>query len=228
MKKVIYVILFALSIGLANAQNANELNRLVKINLKSIESVYDEQSREIDSETQAIRMNRNERFRLEAGEASEMALSYLQARQDVYKLNMDNVKLDRVHPSSGGSTSVYFRQHINNIPVYMTSFIVRINRENVVTYALNEFRNTAKYADIRSVPSVNDNDALKIARDCLSIVDDDIEIPIFELVYFESKDKGLELAWHLSIRSKHRGPWRIFVSASDGCIIHAEIAVIIN
>jgi len=60
MKKVIYLILFALSIGLANAQNTNEWDRLVKLNLKS---VYDEQVRRINTETGALRRIRGGGFK---------------------------------------------------------------------------------------------------------------------------------------------------------------------
>ena len=118
---------------------------------------------------------------------------------------------------------VYYRQYINDIPVFATNFIIYVNNENVVTYVLNEFRNTAKYKDFRTTPIVNGNDALRITNEYLKIKGDIIGIPKTELVYFESIDKGLELAWKINIISMSpMGDWQIFISASDGHIIHAE------
>jgi len=192
-----------------------------KINLKS---VY-ENGRTIDNETGALRISRYEHFKSEETEPEAIAWDYLQARQDVYKIKMDNVKLSRVHPSLG-STIIYFSQHINNIPVYSTVFIVYINNENVVTYASNVFRNIYTYDNICSNPSVGFSDALSIIVECLNIENIIIGEPRGELVYFESKDKGLELAWQIPITWGYPPGWsfsfKFFVSASDGCIIHSE------
>ena len=87
MRKTLPLILFALSITLINAQNPTEALMLKKFNLKPIESVIDEQLGKIDKETGALRVKRNEYFTSEAKEASEIAFSYLQAKQDLYKLS---------------------------------------------------------------------------------------------------------------------------------------------
>jgi len=231
MKKILSLILFALSIALVNAQNPRETLVFEKLNLKSIESVIDEQLGKVDKETGALRVKRNEYFKSEANEAGEIALSYLQAKRGLYKLsdNPGDIKIAKTTKSPSG-TYVYFEQYVNNIPVFATNFIVYINKENMVTYALNEFRNTATGKEIISIPSVNEYDALEFAKKYLDIKGDLIRVPKTELVYFESMDKGLELAWKINIISmKYKGGWQIFVSASDARIIHAEsIAMFAN
>ena len=58
-----------------------------KLNLKPIESVFDEQLGKIDKETGALRVKRNEYFKSEVEDAAEIAFSYLQAKRDLYKLS---------------------------------------------------------------------------------------------------------------------------------------------
>ena len=225
MKKIIFFISCVLLISLANAQKSRESSMLEKLNLKPIESVMNEQIGQIDKETKALRANHNEYFESDAKEASEIALSYLQAKRDVYKLssNPNDIRVVKIQESPSGKY-VYFRQYLNDIPVFATNFTVYVNNENVVTYASNEFRNVSKYKEIANKSLVVSNsDALKIADKYLNVKGDIIGEPGKELVYFESMDKGLELAWRIYIISMEpRGAWRIFVSANDGHIIHVE------
>ena len=223
MKKTAISILCVMAITLVNAQKLKESAALEKFNLKPIESVIDEQGRKIDKETKALRINRNEYFKSDAKEASEIALFYLQAKRDVYGLNrnLDDIKVVNVQESLSGNY-VYCRQYINDIPVFASNFTVYVNKEGIVRYTLNTFRNVTKYNEIPSNPLVNDSDALKCANKYLNIKGDIIGEPGIELVYFESIDKGLELAWKIYIISMDPyGAWQIFVSASDGRIVQA-------
>jgi len=216
MKKIGIFTVCVLSITILNAQNLREASMLRKFNLKSIESVIDERGRKVDKETKALRMNQNEYFESDETEASEITLSYLQAKQDVYGLssNLNDIKVAKIQKSPSGEY-VYCQQYLNDIPVYATNFIVYVNKEGIVKYTLNEFRNIDKYGNIGSKSSITNNDALKIAHKYLDIEDVNGE-PKTELVYFESMDEGLELAWKIDLRA-----WRIFVSAETGRIIHA-------
>jgi len=54
MKKIVSLLLFAWSFFLTSAQEAEEWVILKKTNLKPIETITDEQGREIDKETQAL------------------------------------------------------------------------------------------------------------------------------------------------------------------------------
>jgi hypothetical protein len=69
MKKIVNFVVLVLSFALVHAQV------LEKRNLKPIESVIDEQGRTVDKETKVLRLNRNQNFKSEAKDASEIALS---------------------------------------------------------------------------------------------------------------------------------------------------------
>ena len=65
---------------MTNAQNSEHPAVILeKQNLKPIESVTDEQGREIDKETKALRIDRKS----EAIEAEAIAFSFLQAKHEV-------------------------------------------------------------------------------------------------------------------------------------------------
>jgi len=172
MKKIVALILFAFSISFVNAQKPEETIRLEKFNLKPIESVFDEQAGKIDRETRALRVNLNEYLKSEVNEASEIALSYLQRKRDTYGLsnNSEDFKIAKTVESPSGKY-VYFNQYVNDIPVFATNFTVYINKENMVTYALNEFRNVAKYNEVRNNPSILNSNVLEIAYEYLNIVE---------------------------------------------------------
>ena len=127
---------------------------------------------------------------------------YLQEKREVYGLsgNLSDIKVVETVESPAGQY-VYCRQYVNDIPVFATNFIIYVNKENIVTYALNEFRNVSKYENIKSKSSINSNDALKITKEYLKIEGDVIGEPKVELVYFESIDNGLELAWKINLIS---------------------------
>ena len=136
MKRIGILTLFAFSV-LVNAQEVTE-----RLNLKQIDK----------------RINRNEQFKSEVKEADAIAMSYLQAKREVYGLNSD-FKIVKTAESPSGKY-VYFQQYINDIPVYATHFIVYINKEDVVTYALNEFRDVSKY-NITQIAALRDKNKTK-------------------------------------------------------------------
>ena len=82
MKKLGTLIVFALSMNLMHAQEQEKSVVFEKYNAKPIESVYNEQGGKIDRETKVLRVNHNEYFQSEATDANEIALSYLQAKQE--------------------------------------------------------------------------------------------------------------------------------------------------
>jgi len=224
MKKSVIFILFVLSINLIHAQKPRESSQFEKLNLKPVETVADGQGGKIDKETKALRVNQNEYFESNTKEADAVALSYLHANREVYGLssNLNDIKIVKIMESPAGKY-IYCKQYVNDIPVFATNFTIFINKENIITYALNEFRNVSKYKDFQGKSAINSNNALQIANEYLNIKEDIIDEPKTELVYFESMDKGLELAWKINISSMDPyGSWQIFVSASDRHIIHAE------
>jgi len=225
MKKTISLILFVLVISFTNGQSARKNSALEKFSLKPIEFVFDEQLRKIDKETGVLRVNPNAFFKLEgSSDAVTIAWAYLQANSDLYGINFNQVNFSHITESPSGNY-VYFRQYISGTSVGVTNFTVYVNRDNVVTYTLNEFRNVTSANNSTSVSLFNEHDALEIVIEYLSIKGDFIRDPIIESIYFESIGKGLELAWLISIISEeHPLGWLIVVSANYGRIIHAEIA----
>ena len=106
MKRTVSFILLALSITFVNAQRPRESSNLEKFNLKPIESVFDDQGKKVDKETKALRVNRNQHFKSEAKEASEVAWAYLQTEREVYGISntLDNIKFGRCGQNSGCHT----------------------------------------------------------------------------------------------------------------------------
>ncbi|MDL2297327.1 hypothetical protein LJC68_10030 [Bacteroidales bacterium OttesenSCG-928-B11] len=224
MKKTICLVLFALVINFASAQKTAEIIALEKSNLKPIESVANGFGEKVDKESQVIRINRKENFKSEAKERNEMVLSYLQSKRDMYGLSNDlnDIEITDTRKTPSG-TYVYCKQYIHGIPVFASNFIVYLDKENVVRYALNEFRNMGIYERIYADPSIEGAEALKIAQEYLNIENDTECKSKTELVYFESIDKGLELAWKINVTPiESLGSWQIFVSANTGNVIHAE------
>ena len=168
----------------------------------------------------------NESYQSDKTEAAEIALAYLNAKRDEFKLssNPGDIKVLRVQKFSD-RTDVFFEQYLNNIPVYSTLFEVRLNEHNTVVYARNEFRN-APDGPVDSIPAITDAEALRNIHKCLSVnfvYGDEMLWPLPALHYFESIDKGFELAWTIRHAAAiPGGPWLFFVSAIDGHIIHME------
>ncbi|MDR1122166.1 MAG: M36 family metallopeptidase [Dysgonamonadaceae bacterium] len=224
MKRLILFNFLLLSTTIMSAQKPQEVSALEKINLKPIETIFDEQLGKIDKDNKMLRVKRNENFKSDAKTAEEVVYSYLLAKYDVYglKSNLEDIKIIKTIKSPSGQY-LYCQQYMNNIPVYATNFTVFINTENTITYVLNEFRNIVQYENIASKSEIPGDEALKIASDYLNIKSDIIGTPKMKLVYFESIDNGLELAWKVNIISmKPMGDWQIFVSATNRRIIHAE------
>ena len=64
MKKTVILVLFALSFILIDAQNMREASMFEKLNRKPIETVFDEQGREVDKETGVLRVKLEYEFQV--------------------------------------------------------------------------------------------------------------------------------------------------------------------
>ena len=114
MKRTICLILVLLSITFVNAQKFEDSLRFEKLNLKPIES---------GTEKEVLRINRNEYFKSEAKGADTIALSYLQAKRNIYGLssNLNDIKIAKIVETPSGKY-VYCKQYVNEIPVFATNF----------------------------------------------------------------------------------------------------------
>ena len=195
-----------------------EKHNLKRIETETIESII------YDVETGVVRLI-NENYVSELDDVVEVAMSYLQEKADIFgiSINETDIKLDRVWVDLAGTIFVDFNQYLNNIQVYagiFRTFNGRSNGQNILLKAQNMFRNVALYDDVFTIPAIEANEALKIAFICLNVIGEIIGDPVMQIVYFESIDKGLELAWKIDFSSlRPLGKWEIFVSAIDKNII---------
>jgi len=114
MKKTIIFIACVLSFALVIAQKSEETLKLEKLNLRPV-GAFNKLWWEIDKETGKVQINWHKRFKSEEKEPKCMAWAYLQAMQNVYGLNLEQVQFSHTARASHGSY-VYFWQHINQIP----------------------------------------------------------------------------------------------------------------
>ena len=187
-----------------------------KHNLKPIEIVEDEQGNEVDKETGVLRYSNTVNFKSDKTEINEIALDYMQKNREILGLSSNLEEIEFSQESSTESIA-WFNQYLHNIPVRL-GYIAFIIRNNGVTMVYNRIRFLNHYA-VDSAPSITDSEALRTAYKCVSRkYGFTVDVPTTRLVYFESEDKGLELAWEI-VFSEYRGQ-AFYVSATNGRIIH--------
>lgn len=195
-----------------------------KNNLKPIQSQKIGREKR-DKESNALRTTYNERFvSRKYSSVDSIALSYLKTKHNDYNISEDlsEVKLINTKKSPGGNYA-YFEQMLYGIPVYSSFFTVALNSGDTVIYVNNEFRNVKKYGIEEPTPKISPDEAIALAKNYLDILGEINGKILPELVYFESNDVGLELAWQVNmIADKPFGCWLIMVNANNGRIIHAS------
>ncbi len=221
MRKLLVII--AISIAMPFNLHAQKIKKHEKYNFKQTQSEYID-FKKIDKESKIIRGNYNEYFKSNKENPEEIAWEYLQSNHAIYGLSKDlkEVKISRSCETSGGRY-VYFSQYLNDILVCGTNITVYIDKENAVRYILNEFRDISKYRNIEKEPTIANNQILNIIQNYLS-ANEIRQISQPQLVYFESEDRGLELAWQINVyEEKLQEAWQFFISANDNNrIIHAQ------
>jgi hypothetical protein len=222
-KYSIIITILIFSVTSVFAQFAKEKSPFEKINIKSVQKSTDE------------KMYRNQAFVSLEKDAELIAKDYLRTNSKEFRTseNSEDVKILKTVESPSGKY-VYCQQLFNNIPVYGTNFTVYIDKENVVRYGLNEFKDLTQYQEkgISTKQQFTADDAVKIASDYLQIKNKENIIGEIksELCYIETEDKGLELTWKINLHAMNpMGDWLVFISAIDKCVIHVEdITVNIN
>jgi len=225
MKRVI-ILLLILTINL----NAQELKNYEILNLKHFEVEYAQEG-VIDKETGFVRANSSEYFVSEYQDAKDIAMDYLQNKLELYGLtDLNEFRVRKVVESLTGEFA-YFDQYINDIPVYITNFTIFIDKDKVVRFVSNEFRNISneKKGELAlSLTKCMDSiDAIDIAKRHLNILEKSQIIGDYEpgawLTYFESEDKEMILTWAVNINCYNpSGNWYVFIDAVDKQIIHIE------
>jgi hypothetical protein len=104
-----------------------------------------------------------------------------------------------------------------------TTSLIALNNGDTVTYVLNDFRKINTNLKPFAKANKSEYEALMSAKEYLNIEGAIVGNPKSKLVYFESIDNGLELAWQINIVAmKPMGDWLIVINAIDGSIIHVE------
>ncbi|MFW5879684.1 MAG: PepSY domain-containing protein, partial [bacterium] len=195
-----------------------------KHNLKQIQSQKIGREKR-DKESNALRAKYNERFVSRTNSSVDsIALDYIKTKHIDYLISRDlsEIKLIETKKSPGGSYA-YFEQMLNGIPVYAGFFTIALNSGDTVIYAKNEFRNVNKYKIEKPIVKITPEKAVAIAKKHLDIGGKINSMTLPKLVYFESKDVGLELAWQVNINANIPfGYWLIMVNARNGRIINAS------
>ncbi len=134
----------------------------------------------------------------------------------------EGIRLKKISETPGGNY-VYIEQVVNDIPVFNTSSSIAFNRSNEITTVHNNFRPIDSQKSLSQKVEINAQTALLIAQKYLGADLSTIGDPTVELIYFDSVDKGVELAWQIHINSmKPMGDWLIIINALNKRIIHVE------
>lgn len=193
-------------------------------NLKKV-STYRDNLKEREIGTGYLRANYNECFvNREYSNLDSITYNYLRTKSVELGIpdNLKNIRITKV-VASNESKHVYFEQHINDIPIFVSSGSIAINRGDTVTYMVNNFRKIDQTIDFNTKPKIGSAEAIGIASTNLRILNDIRRSPKTQLMFFESKDIGFELAWKVNIVAMDpMGDWRVFVNAENGRIIQVD------
>jgi PKD repeat protein len=221
LKKCYYILLIlftVLFIGTSYGQKENPYKHLEII--PDIEEATDfEGSMRVNSETGVPVAIYYVNFKAERASPEHMASEYLQKNFLNLKLSR---KLDDLKHSSTRETPagyhVRFQQYYQGYPVYESTIVVNISRENMVYFVMNGYKTADNKNDVKfnSVILVSENEALAAAKNYLNIRGS-ISAEEVETVVFYNQG-SFRLAQKVSIVPSEElfGDWEIMVDASSG------------
>ncbi len=224
MRYFFTVILFFSFLSFASqitAGNYLPQSLLIKNNIKEYPTLKSNRGR-IDEKTGIYRYRYNLYEPSYSGSAEQIARSYLKDHYKEYGLDplTNTLKTIRIRQTPGGF-HIFFRQVINNIPVYDGRMVVTLNPHKAVTFVASHYRPTIK--TMLTSAKITAEQAIRIARNYLQVTGKLLGQQKAELVWFESKDRGTELCWQVSIPTeKPMGDWQVLVNALDGRISNVK------
>ncbi len=157
-----------------------------------------------------------------SGSAEEIARAYLKDHFKEYGIDplTNTLKTIRVRQTPGGF-HVFFDQVIDGIHVYDGRMVVTLNPHKAVTFVASHYRPTIRAGNVN--PQVSKEQAIQIAWDYLGLHGKMLGEKKAELVWFESKDRGSELCWRVSLpNAAPLGDWEVLVNAVDGHISNVK------
>ena len=165
--------------------------------------------------------------------ASEIALSYIQANRQLFKLQnpMQELKVEDSYQGARGKFHVHLQQMYQGLPVWGHEIVVHLD-ENLRLYAIN-----ARYSP---TPEGLDVTAQRLSsREAVDIALNDLEgfVEIQEMsprirrilnydgpvakryVWIQSATQKAHVIWHVEVRPNIRDRWYYFIDAQTGDIL---------
>jgi len=203
-------------------QKANTNNSHLEFDNLKTDKTYKTVSGKVSQDSRVVRYVYNENFGPLVGTAEQKAKQYLE--KNAMRFGIEDVESQlKVANSvtSPGGQHVTYNQYLNEIPVFRSEIVVTINNENSVTFVTSNFRPNLNVKSFST--SVSIEKALSIAKNYLNVTGKMLGEAKAELMIFDSKDKGAQLAYRTEIPTeKPMGDWQVFVNAESGEIIHVK------
>ena len=174
----------------------------------------------IDSSTLLPTSIFNINYKVDADTIDAKAQQYLDQNLSIFNSKKsDFSELKLMFTSVGkSSTSVRFKQFVNNIPVYKSDIVVSINHKNVVTNISASYKIVDNFVSNKA--NLSKFLAQDIATNYLSF-NSGIKQLTSKLVIF-AEDGMVKLAYKVFIVSiDHAGEWELLVDANNGVVLRA-------
>ena len=155
------------------------------------------------------------KYQVSQGTPEVMAMNYLE--QESSKLGISKSELSNLHHHATRTTNagsvVRFRQFLGDYPVNKNEVTITISPEGYIVYVMNTFTPNTSLNNMS--PSVNENEAFRIASDYLNVASA-ISFRDSKLMVYKNT-KITKLAYEITISATEPlGEWHIFVDASNG------------
>jgi Zn-dependent metalloprotease len=122
----------------------------------------------------------------------------------IYKQRVDTLKQNTV---------VRFQQTMNGIPIFGSSFVMHITKDNAVVFMSGRVTSTL----IDTAPTLSSDRATQIANQHLDQANEITQSP--ELIVY-AYDESPQLTWHLILSTtKTIGSWHYFIDAHSGNVV---------
>lgn len=155
-----------------------------------------------------------------AGAGAEgVARNFLNENKDVFRMRDAEGELrtrsDEIDQS--GLRTIRFAQQHDGIPVYAGDLVANFDKEGNLTSVNGNY---LPEISLDTAPAITAEEAIRIAKGALGLIDDDIHNTIGPELMIYPMDGAYHLAWCLTlVASKPSGEWKCFVDAKTGTLI---------
>ncbi|HZY10345.1 MAG TPA: hypothetical protein VFF29_04250, partial [Bacteroidota bacterium] len=155
------------------------------------------------------------------GIPEQIARTYLMQNYSLFKMQSDlsDIRTTMVQESPGGH-HVRFEQTFRGIPIYRSDVVISINKKNIVTFVMNNYKPSISLTSIS--PSFTREEAIQIAHDYCKIQEPPLREEQCTLIIYAEDDKP-RLTYQVIIASSNpRGSWETFIDAHSREVIHSQ------